>query len=240
MRTIVISNDQFEALQVQVRIGDKLIAEDNELVYNDLLLFGEEREFSFGVYLFCRCRLTNSEGDETYSKWDQSFGDVSPARPSYDTLDDVKMLVLKFESKKLPIENWGHSEHLVLAIWYEFHYDQFESLELMRTGIIHFNNSVGIPNTASSGYHATITQFWLLAVHCYLRLLRPSSVFAAVQRIMNSALTSKDFPFIFYSRSLLFSTNARLAWYDPDVRPLSELEKILSEDMQRNISSFAR
>lgn len=69
-----------------------------------------------------------------------------------------------FIDLSLPKENWTHYAHLRVGLWHAMRYPRAESLDLLRARISAFNQAKGGENTASAGYHETITRF-LRACH---------------------------------------------------------------------------
>src|SRR3979490_953792 len=66
-----------------------------------------------------------------------------------------------FEEGTLPRPDWTHAAHLAIGATYLVEYERFEAIWRARDGIRHYNASQGILNTSESGYHETITLFWL-------------------------------------------------------------------------------
>ncbi|MEL7120391.1 MAG: hypothetical protein AAFO07_13155 [Bacteroidota bacterium] len=85
------------------------------------------------------------------------------------TNTSLKSLIERFEQQILPKAEWTHEAHLAVAVWYTHHYCATVALERVRKNITLHNESVGIANTDTSGYHETITQFWLNTVREFLK-----------------------------------------------------------------------
>ena len=85
-----------------------------------------------------------------------------------------------------------------------------------------YNESVGGVNSATAGYHETITQASLHMARTMLASLpakvAPSAAFAA---LMASPLGDKDWLFTYWTRERLMSAEARGNWVEPDIRPLT-------------------
>jgi len=86
----------------------------------------------------------------------------------YKTLDEIENLVRAFEECTLPRSEWTHHAHLTIALWYLTHYPQLEAIDCIRDRIKKYNTANGIKITKDSGYHETITLFWVRIVLCYL------------------------------------------------------------------------
>jgi hypothetical protein len=84
-----------------------------------------------------------------------------------------------------------------------------------------YNESVGGVNSDSEGYHETITRVFL---HGVLLFLSGADAAAPVHELVNELLLSpmgrRDWPLRFYSRSRLFSVEARRQFIAPDIAAL--------------------
>lgn len=135
----------------------------------------------------------------------------------------IDALISRFEKQHLPKSEWIHQAHLVVAIWYCWHYVDREALSLVRDLITKHNKSVGTPNNDSDGYHETITAFWLWVAKQYLNSLESDSVYDACNAFIASAYSSSKYPLVYYSSEQLFSVQARHNWVEPDLNPLETL-----------------
>ena len=132
---------------------------------------------------------------------------------------EIEELVRQFEAHTLPKEEWTHQAHLIVGMWYGWHWEYPQALERMRAGIITYNEVVGTPNTDSSGYHETITQYWLRAIYWFCQQDAYSSLSEATNHLLGSSLTKKYSLLTYYSKEILFSSKARKIWVDPDKQP---------------------
>jgi len=92
----------------------------------------------------------------------------------------------------------------------------------MRTRISAFNESVGGANTATSGYHETLTHFWLLIVAELLRQRQPSSRLEAAQQAVAVFGQARTLHTLYYSGDVVQDSAARQSWRTPDLLPLPE------------------
>ena len=74
-------------------------------------------------------------------------------------LDDaaIDALATRFRACTLPRSEWTHAAHFAVALWLLRHHPDLANAEGMAPMIRAYNDSVGTPNTDSSGYHHTIT-----------------------------------------------------------------------------------
>jgi hypothetical protein len=62
-------------------------------------------------------------------------------------------------ARTLPKSEWTHEAHLRAGLWHAVHHPDAIALNLLRERIRAYNESTGVANTASSGYHETTTRF---------------------------------------------------------------------------------
>ena len=86
----------------------------------------------------------------------------------------------------------------------------------MSDGILWLNDSHGTPNTDTSGYHETLTMFWLLTIEEFVGKTKCGGLAEMANRLIASCDTK--LPFKFYSRELLFSADARTRYVEPDLQ----------------------
>ncbi len=147
---------------------------------------------------------------------------------SYSTLDEIKNLVRSFEKCTLPRKEWTHQAHLIVALWYLTRYPETEVVELvrdtpegtLRERIKKYNASQGIKTTQYSGYHETITLFWIQIVRNFLAAEGVNFPLVHLANYLLLAYGDKNLPFEYYSRQLLMSWEARKHWVEPDLQPL--------------------
>ncbi|WPV70278.1 hypothetical protein [Chitinophaga sp. LS1] len=126
-------------------------------------------------------------------------------------------LIEKFETCTLPKAEWTHEKHFVMALWYCIHYPLPEAVDKICNGIKRYNESVGGENTDESGYHETITLFYIGRVADYV-ITNRVSVFTeeVVGDFLEQDFVGKEYMLRFYSREYLMSKEARLRWKAPD------------------------
>ena len=90
----------------------------------------------------------------------------------------------------------------------------------MRDGIQQYNAAKGIQQTKNSGYHETITLFWLWVGQWYLADRRVSRLALDAINQFLERCNDPTLPFHYYSRDRLLSWEARTNWVEPDLHPL--------------------
>jgi hypothetical protein len=139
----------------------------------------------------------------------------------FRTTEEILALVRGFEDCTLPREEWTHAAHLTVALWYLLQYDWPEAAGCVRRGIKRYNAAHGVATTPTSGYHETLTLFWLRCVRSFLEGERNEgrSLVSLANELAASA--DKNLPLAHYTRERLFSREARNAWVEPDLKPLN-------------------
>ena len=144
------------------------------------------------------------------------------AEASDTTAEAIEELVQGFLRGDLPRARWSHRAHLLVGLWHLQRYPADQALGLLRQRIRRYNTAVGVANTDHSGYHETLTRFYLEAIQAelsgfgVLQALAPSQRPAAAAALLASPLAEVSFPLRVYSRQRLFSVAARRQWLPPE------------------------
>jgi hypothetical protein len=133
---------------------------------------------------------------------------------------EIDAFLAAFEGCTLPKTEWTHSAHLLTGACYVHDMGLEAALAKMRECVRRYNESVGGQNTATSGYHESITVMWIRLLD---RLHRES---APMDRAQFAALAVERFAARrdifreYYDFDLAGSTEARLRWVEPTLKPL--------------------
>jgi len=119
--------------------------------------------------------------------------------------------------RTLPKSGWTHAAHFAAAFWLLRHRGDATFHE-MPPLIRAYNESTGVANTDTSGYHETITLASLRLARAWLRERPAAPLHAALAELLASAYGRSDWPLVYWSRGLLFSVAARRSWVEPDLR----------------------
>jgi hypothetical protein len=140
----------------------------------------------------------------------------------------VKNIAEEFYNHTLPKASWTHHAHLAVALFEAHKTKDFNvALENLRRQIKSYNISVGTENNENSGYHETLTVFWLTVVFEYYKSHNQSEIDEVYVDLINSQLFTSDLPFKFYSRELLFTKEARQLFIEPDLNNLSHIKDFI-------------
>ena len=134
----------------------------------------------------------------------------------YKSDEEVILLVKAFEERSLPKHEWTHAAHLTVGLYYCLTNPMAVARNIMRDSIHWLNDSHGTPNTETSGYHETLTIFWLYKVGEFLRDKPKVNLVTLANELVATCGDSK-LPLKYYSRELLFSPQARKNYVEPDL-----------------------
>lgn len=121
-----------------------------------------------------------------------------------------------FESCTYPPAEFNHRAHVRLAYVYLAEHTVDQALERMRTVILGFIAHHGADPIK---YHETLTRAWILAVRHFME--RSGDTAGGDDFIdRNPPLLDSRIMLTHYSKDLLFSTDARGAFVEPDLDPI--------------------
>lgn len=138
----------------------------------------------------------------------------------YEALAEIERLVTAFLDCTLPCAEWTHRAHLTVGLWHAREFPPDEALVKMREGILRYNVTCQVPTTPTRGYHETITRFYMTVLGRHLAELADQSDWTAVTNRAIELYGAREFPFEYYTRERLMSSEARADWVEPDLRPL--------------------
>ena len=121
-------------------------------------------------------------------------------------LDD---LIRRFEACTLPKAEWTHQAHLAVGAWHVHRHGAADAMTRLREGIRRLNDSHGTVNSATSGYHETITYAYVTLLAEYLSRPADGSLAERVTQLLGSPLAARDALSRFYSGQTLKSQEAR-------------------------------
>lgn len=134
-------------------------------------------------------------------------------------------LIDSFIKSTLPHYEWTHEAHLRVGLYFVMNYNLHEAHIRFRNGIIRLNYFHGVENTATKGYHETLTFFWLKVLLLEWEKLETDSMTTEDQEKLIDLIVSKmsanrDLPLEYYKRERLISVKARASFLEPDLKPL--------------------
>jgi hypothetical protein len=121
-------------------------------------------------------------------------------------------------SRTLPKSAWTHAAHFAAAMWLLASFPELDCFHKMPDLIRVYNETTGVANTETSGYHETITLASLRAARVFLAEDPFQPLFMACNALLSSPLGEANWLLAYWSRSRLFSVEARRIWVDPDLK----------------------
>lgn len=117
-----------------------------------------------------------------------------------------------FINGRLSKDEWTHEAHLTTC-WVALQgRTPQDALSMLRGSIRTHNCGVGTPNTDTTGYHESLTVYYVTAISQISHL--PSA------NTLASPDCTRVAPLQYWTKDCLMSTEARMAWVAPDVSPL--------------------
>ena len=131
---------------------------------------------------------------------------------------EIDAFIADFESGTLPKERWTHAAHILTGACYVYSLGEAAAIQRMRDRVSAFNLAVGGQNTPTSGYHETVTVFWIKLIATQLATTEARADFAhqTVRHFVDRDNIYADF----YDFDILASEEARRIWIEPNIRPL--------------------
>ena len=129
----------------------------------------------------------------------------------------LQQIIKQFEAGTYPKEQWTHHAHFEMALWYCYHQPLPQAIHSIKEGIKNYNIKTGGQNTEDSGYHETITIFYTRQIiHFLARAEERLTLDDLLAQLYQQPFLAKDYPFIYYSKEVLMSKEARKRWVAPD------------------------
>ena len=120
-----------------------------------------------------------------------------------------------------PYAEWTHAAHFAAALWLLRHPETLLRHGGMEPVIRRYNEAVGVPNSETRGYHATITIASLRgAAHALDEAGTDALLAPLLVALLASPLGQSRWPLAHWSEPRLMSVEARRAWVEPDLAPL--------------------
>jgi hypothetical protein len=133
----------------------------------------------------------------------------------YQSDEEIRSLVSEFEACSFHPSEFRHHQHLAVVLWYIANLPYTDASERMKRGIQRLAARYG-----KTGYHETITEFWLRVVRWFLLEGERSESIATLANQLIEKYADKNLILDYYSPELLASPEAKNVWVPPDVKPL--------------------
>ena len=137
---------------------------------------------------------------------------------SYPSSDhEIERIARGLIERSLPKSGWTHAAHFAAAFWL-LRQRGDAAFRDMPPLIRAYNESTGVANTDTSGYHETITVASLRVARAWLTERPDAPLHAALTELLMGPYGRSDWLLVYWSRERLFSVAARRAWVEPDLR----------------------
>ena len=137
----------------------------------------------------------------------------------YKTEEEIRTLVESFEACSFHPSEFRHYQHLAVALWYVRQLPFAEATDKVKRGIRRLAETYG-----KTGYHETITIFWVRIVSAFVAEHENESLPALANALIDKCV-DKDLIGQHYSADLLASPKAKHEWVEPDLKPLPKTNR---------------
>jgi hypothetical protein len=135
---------------------------------------------------------------------------------------EIDGFLAAFESGTLPKERWTHAAHLLAGACYVHRLGQALAIDHMRQCVRRYNEAVGGKNTATSGYHETITVFWIKVLDTLFVQARPIARERFAALAVERYAAQRDLFRRFYNFDVIASAEARAVWMPPTLEEIED------------------
>lgn len=133
---------------------------------------------------------------------------------------ETERIVQGLIERTLLKSEWTHQAHLRAGLWHVLHHSDEVALQLLRQRISAYNDATGVANTASSGYHETITRFYVHVIRTFVRSADARRPIDELAEELIARFGDRELPLRYYTQPRLFCATARFSWMEPDLKPL--------------------
>lgn len=130
---------------------------------------------------------------------------------------EIAALVEAVETATITEAAFNHAAHLTVAVAYLERYGVDGAHARLREVLPRLQKAFGVEPTPTSGYHDTLTRAWLLMAEAE----RPKADLPAQVAHVCAALGDKHAILRHYTKETLASAEARAAFVEPDLAPLT-------------------
>jgi hypothetical protein len=141
----------------------------------------------------------------------------------FDSEADLAAHVRGLLDATLPKARWTHEGHIAATAGLMLLHPEVAPERDLRGLIMRLNDSHGVPNSDTRGYHETITRYFLVALRDALSrddASRPAHERANALLDAGVLGSGKRALSPYWSEAVLFSVEARRGWVPPDLAPL--------------------
>jgi hypothetical protein len=121
---------------------------------------------------------------------------------------ELEQLVARFADCTLTKPEWTHAAHLTVGLWHVSRYGRDDALARLRAHISRLNESHGTVNSATGGYHETVTRAYVELLAAFAARHGDKTVAERISALLADPLSDKKALLRFYSRAFGFGRSA--------------------------------
>lgn len=141
--------------------------------------------------------------------------------PYLSSPEDFAEFLSRFESGQIPRAEWNHAAHLAGLAAVAHSGPPETAFDRVKSAILRYAASQGIESTPTSGYHETITRFWVERItELTAGLGRGGRPYDAARAAVAAFAHRGRLFDLYYTFDIVNSTEARTSYIVPD-RPIS-------------------
>ena len=125
-----------------------------------------------------------------------------------------------FLARRLTHSEWTHEAHLRIAWMFVRDQPLDEAHILFRIALVKLNDSHGVPESPTRGYHETLTRAWLAVVGHLAR--RDPATDSRAFLVRHPEVLDKTYLRKHYSPERIMSVEARARFVEPDREPFPD------------------
>jgi hypothetical protein len=126
-----------------------------------------------------------------------------------------------FLDTSFPGELWHHREHIIMAGWHLLRHPEAETMDRVRESIKRYALARGGKNDDTSGYHETLTRFWIrLSADGLAQQPADMPERERLKQIADQLGPQTKLYTDYYGFDVVNSTPARRGWIEPDLKAL--------------------
>lgn len=134
--------------------------------------------------------------------------------PYLDSAESLAAFLADFDAGRIPRAEWNHAAHLAFAA---AAIQQGAGMDEIRARILHYASIQGIESTPDSGYHETLTRFWVDRLSALTAALGRGATALDAARAAVAAFAHRPRLFdAYYTFDLVASREARALYLPPD------------------------
>lgn len=135
----------------------------------------------------------------------------------FQSEEEIDQFLAAFEAGTISKVEWTHKAHLAVAGAYVWS-DPDSALPQLRLGILLLNRCHQTRNSIDSGYHETLTVFWVSIVREFCKRRRTFGRLSVINELMETQPAGLFRQF--YGFDVIQSRRARERWVEPDIQTL--------------------